>query len=146
MFPTTDLPFGEALRELMKERSLTFRRLEDLTRERDPGGHGFRNGYLSQLANANTKVSVRGMELIALALDVDPRYFIEYRAEIYRRFLDRDRVPADVLSARLDALDDRAHGRKPRTRALEPLDYLLFGDRGELSPELRHLQDLADES
>jgi transcriptional regulator with XRE-family HTH domain len=141
----TDLPFGEALRELMKARGLTFRRLEDLTRRGDPEGRGFRNGYLSQLANANTKVSVRGMELIASALDIDPRYFVEYRAEIYRGFLDRDRVPAKQLSARVDALEDRARGRKPQTRALEPLDYLLFGDRDELSPELQQLQDLADE-
>jgi transcriptional regulator with XRE-family HTH domain len=146
VFPTTDLPFGKALRELMRERELTFRRLEDLTRERDPEGRGFRNGYLSQLANGNTKASVRGMELIAVALGLDPRYFVEYRAEIYRGFLDRDRVPAQQLSARLDALDDRVRGREPRTRAREPLDYLLFGDRDDLSPELQHLQDLADDA
>jgi hypothetical protein len=61
-----------------------------------------------------------------------------------------DRLPPEIQAdARRDpcvATLRLAFASQGRTRALEPLDYLLlFGDRGELSPELQHLQDLADE-
>jgi transcriptional regulator with XRE-family HTH domain len=98
-------PFGDALRELMRDRSLTYRSLADATREVD--GRGLTHAHINMLANGHDKPSMRAMELVATACGTAPEYFAEYRLAQAMRELD----PAEVgleqalenLSARLGA-------------------------------------------
>jgi transcriptional regulator with XRE-family HTH domain len=86
----SDKPFGEALRALMSERSLTFRSLAEMTRKLD--GKGMTHAHLNMLANGHDRPSMRAMELIAQACDVGPQYFAEHRLATAMRELD----PAEV--------------------------------------------------
>jgi transcriptional regulator with XRE-family HTH domain len=70
-------PFGDALRELMRDRSLTYRSLADATREVD--GRGLTHAHINMLANGHDKPSMRAMELVATACGTAPEYFAEYR-------------------------------------------------------------------
>ena len=105
MTRTSERPFGEALRELMDARGLTYRGLSDAIRALD--GRGITHAHINMLANGHDKPSMRAMELIAAVCEVDPRYFAEYRLAAAMRELD----PAEVgleqalenLSARLGA-------------------------------------------
>ena len=98
-------PFGDALRELMRQRGLSYRELAEATRTLD--GRGMTHAHINMLANGHDKPSMRAMELIAQACDVEPEYFAEYRLAAAMRELD----PAEVgleqalenLSARLGA-------------------------------------------
>jgi transcriptional regulator with XRE-family HTH domain len=98
-------PFGDALRELMRQRALSYRELAEATRTLD--GRGMTHAHINMLANGHDKPSMRAMELIAAVCEVDPRYFAEYRLAAAMRELD----PAEVgleqalenLSARLGA-------------------------------------------
>ena len=109
-------PFGEALRALMDERGLTYRSLAEATREAD--GRGMTHAHINMVANGHDRPSMRAMELIAKACDVQPAYFAEYRLATAMRALD----PAEVgleqalenLNARLGAR--RASGATARLR------------------------------
>ena len=105
MSRTSDQPFGEALRELMQERGLTYRRLADAIRAVDP--KGISHAHINMLANGHDKPSMRAMELIAQACDIDPNYFAEYRLALAMRQLDPNEVgleqALDNLNARLGA-------------------------------------------
>src|SRR5438270_1965040 len=83
-------PFGESLRALMDERSLTYRGLAEATRTLD--GKGITHAHINMLANGHDKPSMRALELIASACEVDPDYFAEYRLAAAMRELD----PAEV--------------------------------------------------
>ena len=63
-------PFGESLRALMDERSLTYRGLAEATRKLD--GKGITHAHINMLANGHDKPSMRAMELIAAACGVAP--------------------------------------------------------------------------
>jgi transcriptional regulator with XRE-family HTH domain len=123
MEPTSDEPFGDALRRLMDERGLTYRNLAELTRLLD--GRGMTHAHINMLANGHDRPSVRAMELIAGACDVQPSYFAEHRLAAAMRELD----PAEVgleralenLNARLGARRQAdARGRRARTLRAEP--------------------------
>lgn len=86
----SDKPFGDALRALMEERGLTYRKLADATRRID--GKGLTHAYINMLANGHDKPSLRAIELIASATDAQPTYFAEYRLAVAMRELD----PAEV--------------------------------------------------
>src|SRR6266851_2926546 len=86
----TDQRFGEALRALMKERSLSYRALAQATRELD--GKGMTHAHINMLANGHDRPSMRAMELIASACGIEPSYFAEYRLASAMRELD----PAEV--------------------------------------------------
>jgi transcriptional regulator with XRE-family HTH domain len=86
----SDEPFGDALRALMEERSLSFRGLAAATRQFD--GRGMTHAHINMLANGHDKPSMRAMELIAQACDVEPVYFAEYRLAAAMRELN----PAEV--------------------------------------------------
>lgn len=105
MSPTNTKPFGEALRALMEERGLTYRRLAEEIRELD--GKGITHAHLNMLANGHDKPSVRVMELIARACSIPPEYFAEYRLALAMRELDPSVVgleqALDNLNARLAA-------------------------------------------
>jgi transcriptional regulator with XRE-family HTH domain len=98
-------PFGDALRELMGQRGLSYRELAEATRAHD--GRGMTHAHINMLANGHDKPSMRAMELIAAVCEVNPSYFAEYRLAAAMRELD----PAEVgleqalenLSARLGA-------------------------------------------
>lgn len=60
-----DRPFGDALRELIAERALSYRGLAELTRQLD--GRGMTHAHINMLANGHDKPSMRATELIAQA-------------------------------------------------------------------------------
>jgi transcriptional regulator with XRE-family HTH domain len=73
----SDAPFGDALRDLMDDRDLTYRALSRATADTD--GKGLTHAHLNMLANGHDKPSMRSMELIAAATRITPDYFVEYR-------------------------------------------------------------------
>jgi transcriptional regulator with XRE-family HTH domain len=119
----SDEPFGDALRALMAERGFSYRSLSEATRGLD--GKGMTHAHINMLANGHDKPSMRAMELIARACDVDPAHFAEYRLAMAMRALD----PAEVgleqalenLNARLGARrSSAAKTRLPQARAAKP--------------------------
>jgi transcriptional regulator with XRE-family HTH domain len=107
MSQTSARPFGEALRALMDARGLTYRRLAEAIRELD--GKGLTHAHINMLANGHDKPSMRAMELIAQACEVDPDYFAEYRLAVAMRELD----PAEVgLEQALENLNARLGARR----------------------------------
>ena len=103
----SDRPFGEALRALMDERGLTYRSLAEATREAD--GRGMTHAHINMVANGHDRPSMRAMELIAKACDVQPAYFAEYRLATAMRALD----PAEVgLEQALENLNARLGARR----------------------------------
>ena len=100
-------PFGEALRTLMDERSLTYRGLAEATRRLD--GKGITHAHINMLANGHDKPSMRAMELIAAACEIPADYFAEYRLAAAMRELD----PAEVgLEQALENLNARLGARR----------------------------------
>ena len=79
-------------------------------------GKGMTHAHINMLANGHEKPSLRAMELIAQACDVDPHYFAEYRLAMAMRALDPEQVGFEQalanLSARLDTR--RRSGASPR--------------------------------
>lgn len=92
---TTDEPFPDALRALMRDTQLTFRALAAETARRDPGTRGLSHGHLGQLAGGHQHPSQRAVELLAAALGVAPEYFLEYRLAQPRRALNEREVGYD---------------------------------------------------
>jgi transcriptional regulator with XRE-family HTH domain len=107
MSRTSAKPFGEALRALMHERGLTYRGLAEAIRALD--GKGITHAHINMLANGHDKPSMRAMELIARACDVEPDYFAEYRLAVAMRELDPDEVG---LEQALENLNARLGGRR----------------------------------
>jgi transcriptional regulator with XRE-family HTH domain len=97
--------FGEALRALMQDRGLSYRRLAEAIRQLD--GSGISHAHINMLANGHDKPSMRAMELIARACGVEPEYFAEYRLGRAMRELDPTEVGLEQalnnLNARLGA-------------------------------------------
>jgi transcriptional regulator with XRE-family HTH domain len=101
MSPTSNKPFGEALRALMSERGLTYRGLAEATRQLD--GKGITHAHINMLANGHDKPSMRAMELIARACGVEPDHFAEYRLAAAMRDLDPTEVGLEQALANLNA-------------------------------------------
>jgi len=118
----SDKPFGDALRALMSEREMTYRRLAEATRLLN--GQGMTHAHLNMLANGHDKPSMRAMALIAEACGVRPEYFAEYRLAAAMRELDPTEVGLEQalknLSARMEerrTSDAKARpGQKPQAR------------------------------
>jgi transcriptional regulator with XRE-family HTH domain len=103
----SDKPFGDALRDLMEAHGLSYRSLAQATRQLD--GRGMTHAHINMLANGHDKPSMRAMELIARACDVEPAYFAEYRLAVAMRELD----PAEVgLEQALENLNARLGARR----------------------------------
>jgi transcriptional regulator with XRE-family HTH domain len=98
--PSTE-PFGETLRRLMERRGLTYRALADATRSLD--GKGMTHAHINMLANGHDRPSLRAMELIAEACDVQPEHFAEYRLAAAMRELDPTEVGLEQALANLNA-------------------------------------------
>jgi transcriptional regulator with XRE-family HTH domain len=115
---TSAKPFGEALRELMDARGLTYRGLADAIRELD--AKGISHAHINMLANGHDKPSMRAMELIARACGVQPDYFAEYRLAVAMRELDPNEVGLEQalenLNARLGARRRAAAKSQPAPR------------------------------
>jgi transcriptional regulator with XRE-family HTH domain len=113
-------PFGEALRALMDARGLTYRGLAQAIREIDD--KGLTHAHINMLANGHDKPSLRAMELIAQACEVEPEYFAEYRLALAMRELDPSQVGLEQalenLNARMGARRRRA--AKPRQAPARP--------------------------
>ena len=123
MTARSDKPFGEALRTLMAERGLTFRGLARATRSFD--GKGITHAHLNMLANGHDRPSMRAMELVAGATDMDPSYFAQYRLAAAMRELDPEQVGLEQALQNLNArLGDRrrsgAKGRRARAPRARP--------------------------
>ena len=121
MASVSNSPFGDALRELMAARGLTYRELAQRTRELD--GRGMTHAHINMLANGHDRPSSRAMELIAAVCGVQPDYFVEYRLVAAMRELDPDEVgfeqALENLNARLGARRSGARARRapaPRAR------------------------------
>ena len=81
--------------------------LAEATRKLD--GKGITHAHINMLANGHDKPSMRAMELIAAACDIDPDYFAEYRLAAAMRELD----PAEVgLEQALENLNARLGARR----------------------------------
>ncbi|HWE08155.1 MAG TPA: helix-turn-helix transcriptional regulator [Solirubrobacteraceae bacterium] len=107
MSPSSNKPFGETLRTLMQMRGLTYRGLADAICTLD--AKGITHAHINMLANGHDKPSMRAMELIAHACDVEPVYFAEYRLASAMRELD----PAEVgLEQALENLNARLGARR----------------------------------
>ncbi len=113
MSATSNKRFGEALRQLMEARAMSYRSLSAATRELD--GKGVTHAHINMLANGHDKPSMRAMELIAKACDVDPSYFAEYRLAVAMRELDPAEVGLEQALANLNA--SLAGQRKSAARA-----------------------------
>lgn len=88
----TDEPITQALKQLMRERKLTFRALAELTQHHDTAGRGVTYAYLCALTSGREYPSRRSLELIAASLGIEPRYFAEYRLAELRDQLDPRRA------------------------------------------------------
>jgi transcriptional regulator with XRE-family HTH domain len=106
--------FGKTLRELMRERDLSYRELALITRRLD--GRGMRHAYINMLANDREKPSIRAMELLAQACEVEPEHFAEYRLAMAMRELDPTEVGLEQALENLNArLGARRSGTAPRS-------------------------------
>ena len=121
MASVSNSPFGDALRELMAARGLTYRELAQRTRELD--GKGMTHAHINMLANGHDRPSSRAMELIAAVCGVEPDYFVEYRLVAAMRELDPNEVgfekALENLNARLGVRRSGARARRapaPRAR------------------------------
>ncbi len=85
----------------MDTRGLTYRGLAEEIRKLD--GRGITHAHLNMLANGHDKPSMRAMELIAQACDIDPDYFAEYRLAVAMRELDPNEVGLEQALANLNA-------------------------------------------
>jgi transcriptional regulator with XRE-family HTH domain len=118
----SDKQFGDALRTLMEKDGSSYRSVAEATRQLD--GKGITHAHINMLANGHDKPSMRAMELIARACDVQPTYFAEYRLATAMRELDPAAVglerALENLNARLGARrSSGARGRpgpKPQAR------------------------------
>jgi transcriptional regulator with XRE-family HTH domain len=111
-------PFGEALRALMDERSLTYRGLAEATRGLD--GRGITHAHINMLANGHDKPSMRAMDLIAQACGVDPDYFAEYRLAAAMRELDPAEVGLEQALENLNARLGARRGAGAKSRPAQP--------------------------
>jgi transcriptional regulator with XRE-family HTH domain len=101
MSSTSDKPFGDALRALMKARGVSYRTLAQATRRLD--GRGITHAHINMLANGHDKPSLRSMELVAQACGVGPDYFAEYRLATAMRDLDPAEVGLEQALTNLNA-------------------------------------------
>ncbi len=111
MSPTSSKPFGDALRELMHAKGLSYRELAQATRALD--GKGMTHAHINMLANGHDRPSMRAMELIAQACGVTADYFAEYRLAAAMRELDPAEVGLEQALENLNArlADQRQHAR-----------------------------------
>jgi transcriptional regulator with XRE-family HTH domain len=119
----SDKPFGVALRALMEEGGLSYRGLAEKTRQLD--GRGMTHAHINMLANGHDRPSMRAMELIARACDLEPDFFAEYRLAAATRELDPTQVGLEQalenLNARLGAnRRSVATGRLAQARRGQP--------------------------
>ena len=115
MAPQSNRPFGESLRSLMEQRGFSYRALSQRTRELD--GKGMTHAHINMLAKGHDRPSMRAMELIAEACEVEPDYFAEYRLATAMRELD----PTEVgLDRALENLNARLAGRRRSAARAQP--------------------------
>jgi transcriptional regulator with XRE-family HTH domain len=87
-------PFGETLERLMTENGATYRALASKTK--------LSAGYLNHLVHGNRPVpSNEIVEALAVALDVEPEHFREYRLRVITEKLEEMPALIDRLYKRL---------------------------------------------
>jgi transcriptional regulator with XRE-family HTH domain len=88
-------PFGETMERLMNETGVTYRALAAKT--------GLSAGYLNHLVHGNRPVpSNEVVEQLAVALDVEPDHFREYRVRVITERLEAMPEMIDRLYKRLE--------------------------------------------
>jgi hypothetical protein len=108
----TDQPFREAVRALLNERGLTFRALAARTSALDSERKGLSHSYLTTLG-AHDRPTLRAMEMVARALDLEPTYFAEYRLGMIRRLFDEDQQGLEVALQNVEALRELVDAQVP---------------------------------
>jgi transcriptional regulator with XRE-family HTH domain len=95
---------------------MTYRALAQATREQD--ARGLTHAHINMLVNGREKPSLRAMELIARACEVEPEHFAEYRLAAAMRELDPEVVglehALENLNARLGARRRAGARAQPR--------------------------------
>lgn len=124
--------FAEVFHELRRERGLTYRELAAHTRQADPQGKGLSPGYMAALAKGDEVPTKRVIETLALALDVEPQAFIEWRLAMVRSHFDEQAAGLEQAATNLCDLasmlravsaseqTDLYRARRPFSRADEP--------------------------
>lgn len=122
--------FRELASELKAESRLTFAELASRTRAADDDGRGLSPSYITQVLNGVQPPVPRALVLIAKALDVDPKRFIEYRLHLARQLFD-ETVDFDAASKWLLRFDDAARAGNDLAAAIqtEPLAGSVGGGR-----------------
>ena len=82
---TTDQPFPEAISQLLQEREWSIRELHRQTHDKTGWGA---MSTIHFMVRGDMDPSPEGIEAIASALNIDPRYFAEYRLAKVREGLD----------------------------------------------------------
>lgn len=93
----TDDAFGVELERLMKQRGLGVR---ELARQMESSGINPSGATISQLKKGYISPSTRLMEAVAVALEVPPEHFAEYRLETVRERLEWRPPTSAAASAR----------------------------------------------
>jgi transcriptional regulator with XRE-family HTH domain len=103
----------------MRDHGLTYRALAGRIAKIDK--KGITHAHLNMLANGHDKPSTRAMALIALACDIDPDYFAEYRLAQAMRELDPGEVGLEQALANLNARLGARRRAGSRSRAQRQL-------------------------
>lgn len=109
-------PFGEELRELMKERGMTFRELEAELRRTDREGRGLTNSHLVNLAQQRNPPSARAMNLVAEIFELRSGHFLEARIHAVVDRLDLRHREHEAVLAELDLIDEARRDQQHRVR------------------------------
>jgi lambda repressor-like predicted transcriptional regulator len=108
----TDQPFREAVRALLSERGLTFRALAARTSEFDSDGKGLSHSYLATLGT-HDRPTLRAMEVVARALELEPTFFAEYRLGMVRRLFDEEQQGLRGALENVEALRELVDAQAP---------------------------------
>jgi transcriptional regulator with XRE-family HTH domain len=108
----TDQPFREAVRALLNERGLTFRALARRTSELDSEGKGLSHSHLAMLGT-HDRPTLRAIEVVARALELEPTFFAEYRLGMVRRLFDEDQQGLPGALQNVEALRELVDAQAP---------------------------------
>lgn len=95
------VPLASRLRQLRADRGMSRSQLARQTVRVDPAGVGLPEVTIKDLETRPRQAKAATMELLALALDVEPETFVEYRLAIARRALDERQVGLEAAAAML---------------------------------------------
>jgi transcriptional regulator with XRE-family HTH domain len=135
----TDQPFREAVRALLAERGLTFRALGARTGDVDPERRGLSHSYIATLG-AHERPTMRAIEIVARALDLEPTFFAEYRLGMVRRLFDEAHQGLPGALQNVEALRELVDAQLPAPPAGRLADMLAPALHGPQRPRAARRQ------